>query len=652
MRKKLFAPLVLFSLTTFAQQPGDLISAEKKMDDSASQVLQRMAGFGKINLPNNVADFFQYLVKDLEGYKLTYWTTDHNDKLVKAHGLVMFPKVNYALSTVLLEHPTADKRENVPSNLKSTREGGFILDMLYALNGYYVVSPDYLGLGDSPGVHPYADAKTEASASLDMLTAADKFLNEKGVKRYNEYFLSGYSQGGHATMSVLKYNTEKYKRFNFKQVYAGAGPYDLSQTTYEDYLLKIEDYPSSAFIAYIINGAQNIGYKQYENSFTEIIAPEFQETYKKHVIDEEGGLDWGPVKWKSLFKNDYLVYATSPNNRLRDFLIQSNVYDFHNTTPTTMSYTTSDQEIPYQNALKTEKVQRGYYPWHDLSKYKINATNLGPFSHSVGVFPWLIASLAKFNWHREGGLFNWTAMINSKTSTQEPALAFNKSQLHPNIASTNKNVDIEITSISGFDNNAKSRKIVTKNLEELKEGAYIVELKHDNQIYKIAFAKENSTKVNPSELISEAKEGSWLINKRGIENEAIHINIFDTQKNLVFSNAFDKNQEITIDFSKLNTNQYILELVSQSVSLHTEIERKPMEIKDQLTISTNGEELTLQSTREIAELLISDVQGKTLMYKNSLSSKSISTPVQKTNGVIIAKVTYTNGDFETKKIVW
>ncbi|AND65440.1 hypothetical protein AX766_14150 [Flavobacterium covae] len=651
MRKTLLVLSLIFSLSTLAQQPGDLISVEKKMDDSAPQVLQRMAGFGNIKLPTAVAKLFQFLVKGLEGYKVTYWTTDHHDKLVKAHGLVMFPKVDYPLSTVLLEHPTADKRVNVPSNLKSTREGGFILDMLYALNGYYVVSPDYLGLGDSEGVHPYADAKTEASASIDMLTAADTFLNQKGVKRYNEYFLSGYSQGGHSTMAVLKYNTEKYKRFNFKQVYAGAGPYDLSKTTYEDRVLGNEDYPSSAFIAYIVNGAHSLGYKQYQKNFTEMISPEFQEIYKKHVLQEEGGLDWGPLKWKTLFTKEYIETASSPSNPLRDFLKKSDVYDFHNTTPTTMSYTTADAEIPFLNALKTEKVQRNYYSLFDLSKYKINATNLGPLGHAGGVFPWLIASIAKFNWHRTGGLLNWNA-ISSDRISKNPTLELNKSQLHPLITAKSKNPDFEITNIYGFDQNSASNRMVSKKLEDLKEGAYILEMKHDNQIYKIAYAKENSIKVATEQLITEHKEGNWTINRKGLDNEDITIYVFDQKNNLVQTESFNKNEDITIDYSDLNTDQYTLELVTPTISLNTEVFRKAMELKDQLIILTENEEITLKSNKEFSTILITDVQGKILSQETVNNTKIFTKNLPKTNSVIITKVTYTNGDYETKKIVW
>ena len=43
---------------------------------------------------------------------------------------------------------------------------------VYASAGRAAIAPDYLGLGTSPGRHPDTDARSSASASLDMLRAA------------------------------------------------------------------------------------------------------------------------------------------------------------------------------------------------------------------------------------------------------------------------------------------------------------------------------------------------------------------------------------------------------------------------------------------------------------------------------------------------
>jgi hypothetical protein len=35
--------------------------------------------------------------------------------------------------------------------------------------------PDYIGMGGSPGLHPYVHAASEATASIDMIRAAREF---------------------------------------------------------------------------------------------------------------------------------------------------------------------------------------------------------------------------------------------------------------------------------------------------------------------------------------------------------------------------------------------------------------------------------------------------------------------------------------------
>ena len=52
--------------------------------------------------------------------------------------------------------------------------------------------PDYIGMGDSPGFHPYVHAKSEATASIDMVRAAREYLSTTNFVDNNELFLTGY----------------------------------------------------------------------------------------------------------------------------------------------------------------------------------------------------------------------------------------------------------------------------------------------------------------------------------------------------------------------------------------------------------------------------------------------------------------------------
>src|SRR5262249_44222797 len=65
--------------------------------------------------------------------------------------------------------------------------------------------PDDLGLGDSMVPrHRYFHAKTEASAAIDLLAAAQPVLAELHVRRDERLFVFGWSQGGHAALALQR----------------------------------------------------------------------------------------------------------------------------------------------------------------------------------------------------------------------------------------------------------------------------------------------------------------------------------------------------------------------------------------------------------------------------------------------------------------
>src|SRR5688500_11458839 len=133
---------------------------------------------------------------DIHLYKIRYKTLDVNMQPDTASGLLVVPQVpaDTKLPLVLYAHGTTSGPDDVPSNLR----GGYEVAMGYAGFGFATIAPDYLGLGDSRGFHPYLHAETEASASLDMIFAAHEFLENNDPDLDPEFlFLAGYSQGGH-----------------------------------------------------------------------------------------------------------------------------------------------------------------------------------------------------------------------------------------------------------------------------------------------------------------------------------------------------------------------------------------------------------------------------------------------------------------------
>ena len=106
----------------------------------------------------------------------------------------------------------------------------FLLVAMYAAQGYAVVAPDYLGYAKSKfAYHPYLHADSEATTVIDAVRAARNAAATVGATLSGKLMLTGYSQGGHASMATQR-NGERDLAEELNIV-AGAhlsGPYNLS----------------------------------------------------------------------------------------------------------------------------------------------------------------------------------------------------------------------------------------------------------------------------------------------------------------------------------------------------------------------------------------------------------------------------------------
>src|ERR1043166_4720495 len=92
--------------------------------------------------------------------KIIYETVNPFELQTLASGLLIIPQApTNALPLVSYQHGTIIARSEVPSAAQSLER---VIGLAFAASGYAAVLPDYLGLGDSPGLHPFLHAKTEA----------------------------------------------------------------------------------------------------------------------------------------------------------------------------------------------------------------------------------------------------------------------------------------------------------------------------------------------------------------------------------------------------------------------------------------------------------------------------------------------------------
>ncbi len=151
-------------------------------------------------------------------------------------GLIVRPRIidqarfMRADRVVVLSHSTGSQ----PSSL-DLEDVWLVLGNLLAGRGYLVLAPDNWGNGetvseDTP--ETYMMARRVANTSLDMIDAVlkeDRFQTFLEPAQTTHLAVIGYSQGGHSGMALWLTHALRERDTKIREVYIGAGPYDLNR---------------------------------------------------------------------------------------------------------------------------------------------------------------------------------------------------------------------------------------------------------------------------------------------------------------------------------------------------------------------------------------------------------------------------------------
>ena len=132
-----------------------------------------------------------------------------------------FPLIAYGRGTTPFKTHTMANPED-PETIR--------LMAFFAAQGYVVVATDYLSYAlSSYPYHPYMHADTEASSIIDSIRATRNAALSLGLTLNGKVMLTGYSQGGHASMATQR-AIEQSDAGEIILVAAAhiAGPYSIS----------------------------------------------------------------------------------------------------------------------------------------------------------------------------------------------------------------------------------------------------------------------------------------------------------------------------------------------------------------------------------------------------------------------------------------
>jgi dienelactone hydrolase len=260
MRKMIHALTALMALTTIlvvagglsptafvsaqilddnAEGRGRLIRSDFLLALSRDEVAQGLATIGWSDIVVN---------SGVALYRIIYTTVDAHAAPTTASGLMALPTDLNPVGVVSFGHGTDSLKSYVPS--APTLEGEAVAG-LFASGGFALVAPDYVGLGQSPGSHPYLHANSEASASLDLLTAARRAARAASVALPSLLYITGFSQGGQTALALDEMiETASDSPWQVVAVAPIAGPYDLSDTEFPG-MIDGAAQNNSAYAAYL-----------------------------------------------------------------------------------------------------------------------------------------------------------------------------------------------------------------------------------------------------------------------------------------------------------------------------------------------------------------------------------------------------------------
>ncbi|MEU7140367.1 alpha/beta fold hydrolase [Nocardia sp. NPDC046473] len=290
----------------------------------------------------------------VDAYRVDYRTITAAGEPTTASGLVVFPHTDSPrLRAVSFEHGTLVLKSDAPSVNNQSRPDQ-ARTIMFAAAGYAAIAPDYLGLGDGPGNHPYTHAPTEVSASADLLFAAKSIASQQHREFEHDILVTGFSQGGHAAMAFGKaLQADEVPGFGLAALAPVSGPYALRGVETPAGLDgRVAPGPAVFYFAYWLTAMNQI-YRFYENP-----AEAFQEPYAGKI---EGLFDGTrneltiatllPITPDLLLTPRFVEWAKNPTGAVLKAITDSDTTcDWTPRVPVHLYAATADRNVPYANA--------------------------------------------------------------------------------------------------------------------------------------------------------------------------------------------------------------------------------------------------------------------------------------------------------------
>lgn len=312
-------------------------------------------------------------------YRMTYTAPGRDGVAVNLSGLFALPRDATVRRVVSFQHGTTTTRSAVPSAPDGT---GIATAIAFAGNGYALVVPDYPGLGASEGRHPYYVAEAIAPSVTAMIAAAKRI---EGVPDA-PVFLSGFSEGGWATMAALR----DLERDGVAVLAAApvAGAYDLRNVSLPATFKGNQVH--SAYLAYAAWGQS----AYYGHPLDSVLTPHYAALVEKLFAgaSPQEIHDAMPMNPRDLFVEAYLdAFDHGGSHWFLETFAANGVADITPRAPVRMYYGSKDEDVSPEESIRAAAAMQA-------RGAQVTAIDVGPVGHDPSM---LAAAPSILAWLRE-----------------------------------------------------------------------------------------------------------------------------------------------------------------------------------------------------------------------------------------------------------
>lgn len=344
-----------------------------------------------IALQQNLGDFTSFIDHPVTAHRIVYKTQFKGEEIL-ASGIVAYPEGVTNPPMLSAQHGTIFADAKAPSNfdILNGQMSGF---EFFASAGYVTIIPDFIGYGESVDiVHPYYRKDYTASATIDMIKAAEEFLAFKNITPSDKFFLFGYSEGGFATMATLQeIESTPSLGLNVTAAAAGAGGFYINGIM--DHVLNLQTHPEPGFLGFVAH-SYNTSY-DWNRSLSDI----FQEPYASRLPDLlDGSKDKDQINAQLTTTIDEFINQGFKDSVLNDLEVQmtaammeNSVHDWAPKSKLKLYHSLDDEVLTIENTDFT------YRTLQNNGALDVSFDTVGGNSHAEGALKTIEAVIAWFD---------------------------------------------------------------------------------------------------------------------------------------------------------------------------------------------------------------------------------------------------------------